>query len=193
MLPVPKYRFSEPRHNLPGRKGVATAEDRFTIGFARAYHAQALSLHSGTRKTELTLAREIPVNGFGITDLITVSWAPVSEESETVLEFAESVRPTTRAFEAKMTDWKAGLTQATRYRFFAHQSILVLPPQVCSKALEFLDTFRKTRIGLWSFDPKTGRITAFYTPRPITPKSMKYHCEALQKVNRATKGVLPTA
>ncbi|MBL9151809.1 MAG: hypothetical protein JNK37_04975, partial [Verrucomicrobiales bacterium] len=163
MLPVPKLKFSEPRHNLPGRKGVATAEDRFTIAFARAYSEKAVSLHTGSLKTEMALAREIPVPGFGIADLLAVSWNPDASGASTLDEFVDGSGFTSRAFEVKLDDWKSGLSQATRYHFFAHQSILVLPPATCERALVFFDTFTKVRIGLWSFDAATGRITAFHT------------------------------
>lgn len=189
MLPVPKLKFSEPRHNLPGRKGIATAEDRFTISFARVYSEKAASLHGSSRKTELALAREIPVNGFGIADLITVSWEPTALLTGTVDDFLEMARPTTRAFEFKLFDWKGGLTQATRYRFFAHQSILVLPSSLCEKALEYIDTFFKIKIGLWSFDPDTAKIEVYHTPRPSLPKSFRNHRDAVQKVNRAARSL----
>lgn len=191
MLPVPKFKFSEPRHNLPGRKGVATAEDRFTIAFARAYKKKALALHAGSLKTEIAFAREIPVNGFGIADLLAVSWNPTVPAASSFDDFLDSSHFTSRAFEAKLSDWKAGLTQATRYHFFAHQSILVLPPALCGRALGFLDTFCKIKVGLWSFDPDTDRIVAFHTPRPASPLSAHYHRVALEKLNRATRQALP--
>jgi len=191
MLPVPKLKFSEPRHNLPGRKGVATAEDRFTIAFARAYSEKAVSLHAGSLKTEMAVAREIPVPGFGIADLLAVSWNPDASGAATLDEFVDGSGFTSRAFEVKLDDWKSGLSQATRYRFFAHQSILVLPPATCERALVFIDTFTKVRIGLWSFDAATGRITAFHTPRALAPKSPRSHRVALEKMNRAARQALP--
>ncbi|MDF1812381.1 MAG: hypothetical protein P1V20_09205 [Verrucomicrobiales bacterium] len=193
MLSVPKLQFSEPRHNLPGRKGVATAEDRFTIAFARAYFLNAHKIHRGSLKTKVAMAREIPITGFGISDLMTVSWAPEVGLVQNFEEFIESARPSSRAFEVKLNDWRGGLTQATRYRFFSHQSILVLPTDVCEKAALYLDTFRKVKVGIWSFETKTGAINVYHTPRLNVPKSPRHHLDALRKVNKATKRVLPIA
>ena len=61
LIAVPKYKFSEPAKNLPGRKGMATAEDHFTMAFMRAYLKQASSVHKGSKKNTFAFAREIPV------------------------------------------------------------------------------------------------------------------------------------
>lgn len=191
VVTIPKLKFSEPRHNLPGRKGVATREDRFTIGFARAYGEQFTDIHARSARSESACAREIPVNGYGIADLMVVAWEPGIGQADSVESFLKSGVVTTRTFECKITDWRSALTQALRYRYFAHQSIVVLPPEACARAARYLDTFRKTKIGLWSFDPNEGRITAHHTPRAATPKSERYHVHAVELVHRATRQALP--
>jgi hypothetical protein len=128
-IPVPKFKFNEPRRNLPGRKGIATAEDRFTIAFMHAYLAQAEATHGEANSFQIAFAREIPVNGYGITDLLVVTWRVLPDESFPSGEaFAKVARPVCRAFEMKLFNWQKALSQASRYRYFAHQPIVVLPP-----------------------------------------------------------------
>jgi hypothetical protein len=192
LITVPKLRFSEPRHNLPGRKGVATAEDRFTIAFTRAYIGQAEEIHRRSRKTSIAFAREIPVNGYGIADLHVVAWNALSSECfPDIQSFARVAQPCTRAFECKLTDWRKALAQAGRYRFFAHQAFVVLPHQLCLRALPYLATFKVVKVGLWGFCPENGNITVYHTPRPTKPKSERYYFHAIESVARASRQALP--
>ena len=189
---VPKLRFSEPRHNLPGRKGVATAEDRFTIAFMRAYLNQAEHLHRRTTRTQMAFAREIPVNGYGIADLLVVAWAMLpGERFHDAAAFVSAAAPCSRAFECKLTDWRRAMSQAIRYRFFANQTFVVLPPDSCRRALGYLDTFRTIRVGLWEFSLSSGRITAHHTPRRSVAMSQKHYLHAVELVVRASKLALP--
>ena len=190
---VPKLKFSEPRRNLPRHRGLATEEDRFTIAFARAYVERLPAIHSQSAKSRIAVAREIPVNGYGIADLVAVAWEPKIRRRKSVEEFLSSGAVTTRAFECKMKDWRAALAQAVRYRYFAHQSIVVLPFAACERALPLLETFKKTRIGLWAFDQLENRIKVFHTPRSSSPKSEKYLVQSVELVHRATSRSLPIA
>ena len=191
--PIPKLKFSEPRHNLPGRKGIATAEDRFTISFARAYTERFSAIHSRSVRTANAMAREIPVTGYGIADLVAVAWEPGMSGQPSVESFLQIGCVTTRAFEFKIRDWRTALAQAARYRYFAHQSTVVLPCDVFVRARAFLDMFRKTRIGLWSFDLTKRQIVALHTPRPAQPKSWKQFVHTVKLVHRATGQALPIA
>lgn len=189
---IPKFKFNEPSRNLPGRKGVATAEDRFTIAFMRAYLEQVQTIHNRSCKTTLAFAREIPVNGYGIADLHVVAWDALSKEKFPDAEsFVKVAHPRTRAFECKLVDWRKAMAQACRYRFFANQAFVVLPEKACSRALLYLDTFKKIKVGLWSFSPESKRITAHHTPRPHSAKSEKYYYQAIEKVAKASKPSLP--
>ena len=192
VISVPKLKFSEPRHNLPGRKGVATAEDRFTIAFARAYLKQADSLHSGSPKTERFLVREVSVNGYGITDLLAIAWHPMPHEMfENTEAFVKVVKPTCRAFEMKLSNWRKAMQQASRYRNFAHQPIVVLPISEFDKAIHYIKTFKCIKVGLWGFDKITMRIIPYYTPRPRHPKSCRYYIESVKKASQSPKSTLP--
>lgn len=184
-LRVPKVQFREPERNLPGRRpGAATAEARFTLQFARAYMAQHTSIHRGSSKHEVASARQVAVNGHGIADLVTVSWSeqPVGRRHDSVSKPGGRGSPTVRAFEVKLTNWRKGMKQAHRYRHFANAAILVLPPDKAVLAAEYLETFRRIRVGLWGFDPECKRIIAYHTPRPISAPASKLYEHALRLV-----------
>jgi len=188
---IRKLNFSEPRRNLPGRKGVATAEDRFTISFSRDYALIYNKIHSSGNLSQLAVAREIPVNGYGIADLMAVSWNLAEQRFEDIEDFLRSGKPRTRAFECKLDNWRKAMSQAHRYRYFAHQAIVVLPENICHRALPYIETFRKIRVGLWGYDPKMHRITAYHTPRPMKPKSGRYYIHSVRQFNQATGQSLP--
>lgn len=189
---IPKVRFSEPRRNLPGRRGTTTHEDRFTIAFARAYLRQAPEMHRTAKYDTMALAREVAVNGYGIADMMVVAWQSLPDERfPTAESFVAVARPCARAFECKLTDWRRAMSQATRYVFFAHQAIVVLPETVCVNALPYLDTFRRIRVGLWGYSMATDRISAHYTPRPSKPLSMRWHLHAVQCVASISTQALP--
>lgn len=189
---VPKLRFSEPKHNLPGRKGRATAEDRFTIAFMRAYLRTASEIHRGSPRNRMAFAREIPVNGYGIADLLVVTWQELKGRTfPDTPAFMHETRPCARAFECKLSDWRKAMSQAGRYRFFANQAFVVLPQSIIEKALPFLDTFKKIKVGLWSFSPESERIVAYCTPRPARAKSERSYSRAIHGVNTASRRSLP--
>lgn len=190
---IPRFQFSEPKANLPTlQTGVLSDEDRFTASFARAYLKQNARLHGRSPKTTLALVQEIPVNGYGITDLLAVAWSQLPRETFPSAEaFVAVTKPTCRAFEMKLSNWQRALSQASRYNNFAHQAIVVLPPSVCVNALRVQETFKLIRVGLWSFDPKTGRIHAFFTPRSHTPRSTKYWLQSIAKAAKAPRSILP--
>ncbi|MFO7535920.1 MAG: hypothetical protein R6X19_09630 [Kiritimatiellia bacterium] len=190
---IPRFQFSEPKANLPTLKvGILSAEERFTVSFAHAYLKQHILLHSRSPKTTLSLVQEIPVNGYGITDLLAVAWTRLpSEKFPSAEAFVAVAKPTCRAFEMKLNNWQKALSQASRYRNFAHQAIVVLPPNVCANALRVLGTFKSIRVGLWSFDPTTCQINSIFTPRPHAPRSTKYWLQSIQKASKAPRSILP--
>lgn len=189
---IPKVRFSEPRRNLPGRRGTTTLEDRFAIAFARAYLRQAPEMHRTAKYDSMAVAREVSVNGYGIADMLAVAWQSLPGETFPTTEaFIGVANPCTRAFEFKLSDWRRAMSQASRYRFFAHQAIVVLPETSCVNALSYIDTFRSIRVGLWSYSMNTDRIRMHYTPRPASPMSMRWHLHAVQCVASVSKQALP--
>ena len=192
-LKVPKVRFLEPERNLPGRRPrVTTTETRFTISFAKAYLEQHRLIHHRTAKLEIACARQVAINGFGIADLVAVSWAPIGRKRTifTVADFLKIAKPTVRAFEIKLNNWRKGLTQAHRYRYFANAAILVLPKERCEIARAYLSTFQKIHVGLWAFDKASCQIVPYYTPRPCSAIEANYRNRAIRRIASASR-VLP--
>jgi len=155
---------------------------------------QFASLHPRATDDAVAVAREIPANGYGIADCVAVSWKRSNLQPGTtqIIEpstFLSRVKPTLRAFEVKLHDWRRALLQANRYRFFAHIPIVVLPANKCAIALKHLATFRLLGIGLWSFNPSESRIVAHYTPRRSRPLDKRQASRALGLIARASKAL----
>lgn len=192
-LDIPKVRFLEPERNLPGRRPrVITTETRFTLQFAKAYLEQQRTIHRGTTKNETVCARQLAINGFGIADLASISWASIGRDktSFSVDDFLKVIKPTIRAFEIKLNNWRKGMTQAHRYRYFANVSILVLPKERCEIPRAYLNTFQRIHVGLWAFDTASCHIIPYYTPRPASAIETKYTKRVLQII-AGTSRALP--
>ena len=191
---IPKVKFHEPELNLPGRlPGLLSSEESFTIQFAQAYLGQQVGVHRRSRKNNVACVRQVSVNGFGIADLVSVSWEsrPDLDHGELVSaeEFLLNFKPAIRAFEIKLNNWRKGMIQAHRYRYFSNAAILVLPTDKVSNALRYIETFKKVHVGLWSFNPASKQIIAHYTPRPSYTIQMKYVVKALQKMANTSKAL----
>jgi len=181
-----------PRLNLGPRWTTANDEDRFADAFVEAYDGKYPWLHSGSPKLNRVMAREVPVNGFGIADLVAVSW-DIETTAWPMEPLAAEVRPTVRAFEFKLSDWRKGLMQAHRYRFFADVAILVLPTAKLAVALPYLPTFRKLNVGLWGFNEVTGAIATALTPRPRLPVGRGHRDKAISRVLNTARQAPPSA
>jgi len=190
---IPKLRFFEPIRNLPRRRTARTGESDFTIAFARAYLTQFHNLHGRSNKDRIACAREIPVNGLGIADLVCVLWGEAGRPAGNVFEspevFHRSLNPTIRAFEVKLRDWRRAMMQANRCRCYAHSAVAVLPLAACQPALAYLETFRRIRVGLWGFDPERERIVQFHTPLRVSPRARRHVRTVLERVHRASRAL----
>lgn len=157
-----KLGCQDTRRNLPPPKSLQNGEDCFMAAFERAYLARETA--------PSVVGREFAIEGFGRADLVWLAWeGSTSEDDFKALSLRRRVRLT--AIEGKVSDWRKGLQQAFRYRYFAHRSLLVLPKRTAQTAAAFLPTFRRLRVGLWGFDSETGRIKKWFTPRPARPLS----------------------
>jgi hypothetical protein len=125
------------------------------------------------------------VYGNGIADLLVFSWSDTLAQQESTSLDLEQLDPTVRAFEFKLSDWRRGMMQAHRYKYFSHASILVLPKNKMKSVKPQLDLFRKLRVGLWGFLPETGSITCFYTPRPKQQQITKHAQKAVRLASQA--------
>lgn len=168
-----EYPFHNPQKNFSRGNNRKNPEAVFADQFARSYCARFLQIHSGTRKDNTLFMREVPVHGNGIADLLVFSWSPPLTPVESKYLDFEQLDPTVRAFEFKLANWRRGMMQAHRYKYFSHASILVLPRNKMKLLKSEVHLFRKLRVGLWGFLPETGSITCLYTPRPKKQQNTK--------------------
>jgi hypothetical protein len=175
--------LARPRLNFGPRWTTSNAEEEFARSFAVDYDSRYSTVHSGSSKMCRILAHEVPVNGFGIADLVTVSWEMNALYSQSIPEALCELqsKPTVRAFEVKLADWRRGLMQAHRYRYFADAAILVLPTDKLPTVAN-LNTFKNIRVGLWGYNETTRKITMVYTPRPKHPARSNHREKAIARV-----------
>jgi hypothetical protein len=161
---IPLLLGKKPRNNFPRRLARKRTESTIVLSFARTF------LKSMGNRAVLA-AREVALNGYGIADLVCLVIAEnrYSKPNE---------KAHLLAFEVKIRDWRKALAQAFRYKYFAHASTVVLPPEDSQKAMQFLDTFKALAIGLWSFDIRSGEIRRLYTPDYQCPFSDSAHAKA---------------
>ena len=209
---IPKFSFYEPRKNLPGKAAIQKNDESiFASLFTRSYMNQFGSLHHKSIKTSVACAKELRINGFGIADFVTVAWNEArlynkisnprqknsgtcptmsfrraSLNSET---FIKAAKPTVRAFEFKMSNWRRALMQASRYKFFSNVSIVVLPIEKCTSPLRYLDTFKKIRVGLWGFDKNTNKIFCFHSPKPKKPIDSRHYLLTIEFISTVSKAL----
>jgi len=175
-----QHHSRNPQENFSARVTRQNPEAKFAEQFALAYRDKFSKIHSGTSKRKTFFVREMPVFGNGIPDLLVLSWSRDREMNLSTCLDLEKLDPTVRAFEFKLSDWRKGLMQAHRYKFFSNVSILVLPNHKMKSAAPQIDIFRKLRVGLWGFSPETRAIACFYTPRPIKQQIPKYGERAIR-------------
>ena len=172
------------RRNLPSATSSKRGESNFLACFEKIFLKHECSITNEGQK--LASGREFALEGFGRADLLSVVWKHTETCGDfTALTLRNQLRMT--AVEAKMTDWRKGLMQAARYRFFANRALLVLPPIATKRALVFLVTFRDLNVGLWEFDEKTHRLTKHFTPRSRRPLNFKAREKALDAIIRGLK------
>jgi|SRR5271165_1050924 len=176
-----------PRRNLPSTVGRKRGESNFVLAFGRAYSSLMTSCASRAR---FCAGREVPVSGFGIADFIWVAWADGLGTAEGRAVAGKRLGTLSgieiHAFEMKIRDWRRGVGQATRYRFFAHTSSLVLPPEQARAAFEERGLFRSAGVGLISFDFTDGRIRTLLRPRRSEPLSDRAHRLVLAQIAKIT-------
>src|SRR5271166_338281 len=103
--------------------------------------------------------------GLRDSDLITFAWS--TQQNQNPALSLEALRQKLQrqqftAFELKLRDWRKGLVQAYRYRYFCDCSIVVLPSDVAERASQRLELFASLDVGLWSFAPDTDLITKYF-------------------------------
>jgi hypothetical protein len=187
LLPVqPLLRFSgrNPRLNLPRSVSRKRGESGFVSAFSKVY-METIGHHGFGGK-------EFPLPGYGVADFLWMSWTePLNPDQGTALSVEDLTRSLGKqrvtAFEMKLSDWQKGLSQAYRYRYFAHQSILVLPAGAARMAVQHLALFKDSRVGLWTFDQERSTIRKWHTPRACSPYSSEAHRKAIETILEALK------
>jgi hypothetical protein len=163
---VIKYPVTKPEKNLQIHGAKPLHEDEFTNSFIKVYQKKYLDIHSRSIKKNTLLIRNFPVAGNGIADILGISWPSEMEHDFPLISELGNYSPTIRAFELKISNWKKGLMQAHRYRYFSHASILVVPMNKFKLIRSNIDLFKTLNIGIWFFDPAKEQINNFFTPRP---------------------------
>jgi hypothetical protein len=138
---------------------------------------------------------DLDLPGYGIPDLIWISWQPASKTKDAIALSYESVQKRLRerrlsAFELKISHWKKALLQAQRYRYFADRSFVVLPLAIAAKAKCHLAAFRNSRVGLWGVDCNKNKLVKYYTPtgtRPLNSEAKKKVAVRILKVLKLSK------
>lgn len=179
-ITTPALRYSRginPRRNLPAISARKRGESNFLRAFERAY-LSALPAGGMARA-------DFDFSGYGIADLVWVSWqASLNPDDMTAVGLTERPKIHVMAFELKLKDWRKALQQAFRYSYFANNSVVVLPPAPARRAQQHLSDFRHLRVGLWSFEPRTGRITRLFMPRHRRPRSVQAQRRAVTSLLR---------
>lgn len=182
-----EYQSYHPQRNFAAKTPKKNPENEFATQFTRAYSDKYLSIHTGTSKKNTLFIREVPISGNGIADLLVFSWTNSNSLTSRCFEDIdpEQLNPTIRSFEFKLSDWRRGMMQAHRYKYFSHASILVLPREKLNNVKTQLDIFKKLRVGLWGFSLESGNISCIFTPRPKQQQIPKHSLRAIQIANQA--------
>ncbi len=159
--------------NVSRRRG----ESNFVLAFERAYLREAQTSSRADMRY-----REVPVSGFGVADLVWISWKTDDGGHAVASEHAKAHLPHITAFEMKIKDWAGGLAQAARYRFFAHRSFLVIPEMQVALALKMRDTFVSAGVGLIAFDSTTGEFQVAIEGESGSPLSARAHKNAIERL-----------
>jgi hypothetical protein len=173
-----RFRSTSPRKNLPPSISRKRAEANFLCSFERAFV-------DGHCQTKQITWHDFALQGYGIPDLITFAWSTQQNQSPALS--LEALRQKLQcqqftAFELKLRDWRKGLVQAYRYRYFCDCSIVVLPSDVAVKASQRLELFISLDVGLWSFAPDTDVITKYFTPHPGSARNLEARNKAIESI-----------
>lgn len=148
------------RRNFPGEVARKQGESQFLREFEQVYFS---------RNVRGLAAGEFALSKYGIADLVWIAWSDQKNGSDFSAISLEKQfnRRKLFAFEAKLQDWRRALRQAFRYRYFADKSIVIMPKEAATAALENLDVFRSLDVGFWTFDAREKKIKEVYTPKNV--------------------------
>ena len=93
------------------------------------------------------------------------------------------------AIEAKLKDWKRGLYQAYRYRFYADKSYLAIYTKAIATPLKNLDEFKKYNVGL--IEVKDSGIKVHFNPKKEKNLDPYTKAVAYERLLGLQKGLFP--
>jgi hypothetical protein len=165
------------RKNFGNAAARKRGESNFMRAFERAYFARTNAVG--------VAAGEFSIAGFGVADLVWIGWTRSSDPGEfTALALEKQLRRRQlHAFEGKLKDWRRGLQQAFRYRYFSDKAIVVMPYEGAGAALANLDSFRHSLVGFWTFDAATETIREHYTPTRVRAFSREARDKAIRSLS----------
>jgi len=163
-----RFREYNTRRNLPPESGCKRGEANFLGAFVRSLIEELEPLH--------VHSRHFSIPGCGIADLLLCRISADPEFN------GEPQATSLLAFETKLSDWKRGVQQAYRYRYYADMAIVVLPSQRALPAIRSTHVFRALGLGLWTYDAGDGVIIKHLTPEPCEPLNPSKRRQALAKV-----------
>jgi hypothetical protein len=178
-LQIIDFGCHDTRGNLPAATSLKDGESKFLACFEAVYFES--ELRTSGEKLKFATGREFALGGFGRADILFMAWSQLDGSQEfSVIALRDRLKLT--AIEAKIKDWRKGLMQAARYRFFANRSLLVLPPEAARIAVAFLPTFRDLNVGLWEFNATSNRLQKHFTPRSRRPLNCKAREKAVHSI-----------
>lgn len=93
------------------------------------------------------------------------------------------------AYEAKLTNWKRALYQASQYKAFSNYSYVVMPKEGIEPAIKNIKAFKINNIGLIQVE-ESGLYKIIYKPIKIKPRKKSYNiigiAQVLQELEKKT-------
>ncbi|MFA6103089.1 MAG: hypothetical protein WCV67_07490 [Victivallaceae bacterium] len=124
--------------------------------------------------THTVAVRELPMSGYGIPDLVMIRLKKPHNKQ------------TIQSFEFKLSNWRAGLMQAHRYKYFSNTVILVIPHNKMKKVQEHIELFHSLNVGLWGFHQESGSIIKRFTPRSKKSHNIRLFSQVMEKTSLLT-------
>jgi hypothetical protein len=164
-----RFRSFNPRRNLPASIGRKRKESNFLGSFMRSLVADIA--------TPCAYGRYFAMPGCGVADFI-ICQLPI----DITKNFDYDCISLT-AIEVKISDWRRGIQQAYRYKYYADLSVVVVPFENAAKALKSVNCFDLLGIGLWTYDSAKGIIQKHFSPLEHGALNQTKRRQALNRIH----------
>ena len=155
------------RRNLPSHTGRRRGEANFVGAFLKSFMTGAGDGY--------WCGRHFAIPECGVADCIIFRLGDTR---------AERMKARLMAFEVKLRDWRKALAQAYRYRYYADESIVILPAEAARPAMGNRHLFRQFGVGLWTFNSDSGAICPRIAVRKQLPLNARKREQALLRIER---------